>query len=90
MLHSFLILPFLVVSSLHQVTAQNLQPRDTTSSKIEGIVQFLRRLVHGREIVTCNPDDIYTLMGSPWGKTACSVLFSSPNATVITSVTSTM
>jgi hypothetical protein len=41
------------------------------------------------DVVQCNQDDIWTLMSSNLGKTACSQLFSSPNATVTVLVTST-
>jgi hypothetical protein len=70
--------------------ADVVEKRKSSPNRSLGLLELFRRLVNANgDVIQCNQDNIWTIMSSDMGKTACSELFSSPNATVTVSATST-
>jgi hypothetical protein len=73
----------LLTSHYNLVSAtKHVEARDTTLNPA-GIFGLFRRLTREKkDVIECDKNEIWTLMGSDLGKTACSELFNSPNATI--------
>jgi hypothetical protein len=88
--YSISLLVLLLLGSALARVANDLDARDTSPNKNGGLLKRFRELMMQRkDVIQCNQDDIWTLMGSDLGITACSILFSSPNATITSTGTVT-
>jgi hypothetical protein len=88
--YSISLLVLLLLGSALARVANDLDARDTSSNQNGGLLKRFRELMMQRkDVIQCNQDDIWTLMGSDLGITACSILFSSPNATITSTGTAT-
>jgi hypothetical protein len=77
------LLVLLLPSPTFARVANDLDKRDGSLQENGGLFRRFRQLMNQKkDIIQCNEDDIWTLMGSNLGVTACSILFSSPNATI--------
>jgi hypothetical protein len=86
----FLLYIFLKSTPALARAPNDIQRRDTSPNEYGGLFGFFNRFQkQKKDVIECNQDAIWSLMGSDLGKTACSILFSSPNATVTSTGTLT-